>query len=176
MSNTKVPSFRFGESIADDSSYRIKERITPIAVGTSSNGALEDPLAVPRQIMPAVRRKVGLSSQLSGSFQLLQKWQGTVLSVDGDGEEFRAEITDKTTPSNPLEWVTISFDDLSFSDLPLLRKGAIFYWTIGYGIDKSGTKEKKSLLKFSRLKGFSKGDVEKAKAKAGQLLELFGAR
>ncbi|WP_339673886.1 hypothetical protein [Dasania marina] len=173
--DTVLPNYRYGESVVSNSGYKVKENITARRVDTSSNGQVNDTFdQANMDIMPAVSARVGVYKKLSGSFQLLQKWQGLVLSIDEDKEEFDAEIADKTDPANPLEKVTISFDELSISDLSILREGAVFYWTIGYGVDSSGTKEKKSLLRISRLKGFSTSDIAKSESKADKLLELFG--
>jgi hypothetical protein len=106
--------------------------------------------------------------------QILQKWQGTVWSIDEVLNEFTAQIVDKTNPDNPIELVTISNDELSNQSLSLLNVGAIFYWSIGYEL-KGATKKKTSVIHFSRLKNFSSRHITEAKEYGQELEELFSA-
>jgi hypothetical protein len=116
-----------------------------------------------------------VSSQTkSERFQVLQKWSGKVTQVNDSAEELIAELADKTTPSNPIEVVTISFEDLSFSDLARVRAGALFTWSIGYEY-RGATKKKSSAIHFSRLQTFNRSDREAAKKKAQSFLELIRA-
>src|SRR5882672_4841286 len=59
----------------------------------------------------------------------LQSWEGTVTDVLKDS--FAARLADKTS-AGPQEEAAFPFDEVSRDDLHFIKKGAVFYWTIGY--------------------------------------------
>ncbi|QZT35653.1 hypothetical protein K5X82_09995 [Halosquirtibacter xylanolyticus] len=90
-------------------------------------------------------------------FKQSQHWIGVVEQIDGD--EFTAKLEDKVTKGT---YEIASFDiyDVSPSDIELLNKGAIFYWSVGYASD-NGQIEKRSLLRFKRSVAFTEDDVNR---------------
>jgi hypothetical protein len=104
-------------------------------------------------------------------FELLQQWEGTVTEV-GEGE-FTAKICDLTDPSRPDEIVSLASDEVSAGDLPLLKPGAVFYWSIGYETEL-GQKRRVSALRFRRLPAWSRKAVEEVARDAAELKRLFG--
>ncbi len=101
---------------------------------------------------------------VSRTFELLQQWEGTVLTVE-DGE-FTARLADLTVLNNPLEEATFSVRDVSPCDRPLLESGAVFYWSIGYEITEYGMHRRVSTIRFRRLPAWTRHDVESARREA----------
>lgn len=134
---------------------------------TSSEFFVENPDAI-------VTKKPFPSRNLKARFEVLQKWVGKVVDINSDEEEFTAEIVDKTDLNNPEELVVLNFEEVSPADSFLLSKGAIFSWTIGYEY-RGTTKNKSSIIRFSRLKGFSEQSKKKAEIDTKSFLELLHA-
>jgi hypothetical protein len=105
-------------------------------------------------------------------FIVLQKWEGTVVSVDGDA--FTAVMRDLADPSRPDEQMTLSLEEIAPSDRDLLEPGAILYWSLGYRETLSGSRERVALLRFRRLPVWTRGDLREVERKARRLGELFG--
>ena len=78
----------------------------------------------------------------------VQKWKGIVLSIKQN--YFTVKLFDLTNPSNSYELGELETDDISPEDKPLLKIGAIFYWTVGHFME-NGQVVKKSILRFQRL-------------------------
>ena len=54
------------------------------------------------------------------------------------------------------------------------RKGAIFYWSIGYNDAPGEPRRRVSQIRFRRLSALSRHELERAASEARQLAELFG--
>lgn len=86
----------------------------------------------------------------------LQKWEGFVLEV---GEStFRARLKNLSTPGYDEE-VEFPFDDLMSEDVPLVERGAPFYWSIGRRFGKTGQMTRYSFIRFKRLPRWEKQDL-----------------
>lgn len=105
------------------------------------------------------------------AFQLLQLWEGKVIRVGKDN--FTAILMDKSNPSKPEEEVIIDLQEVSEDDLPLLRPGAILYWSIGYEEDLGRPRQRVSRIRLRRLPGWTKRELDEAKRKAAKLSDLF---
>jgi hypothetical protein len=105
-------------------------------------------------------------------FLVLQKWEGTVAKISA--KEFVASIRDLTNPSLPQEEATFLLDEVPDADRSLMTRGAIFYWAIGYEVNLSGQRKRVSTLRFRRLPGWTRSEIESVRQKAGKLEELFG--
>lgn len=98
-------------------------------------------------------------------FEPLQEWEGYVTEVAE--MEFSANLVDKTRGHNTEdEEATFAIEDVSDSDLELVRPGAIFRWSIGYLREREGTKRRISQLVFRRLPAWSSNDVQRSRAVA----------
>ncbi len=120
-------------------------------------------------IFKQVERVIAVPSlnQPSGRFQKLQQYEGDVLSV---GEsDFTARLTDLTDRDRQRLEATFSTEEVSESDKPLLREGAVFYWIIGYKDEPNGQRTTSQLLRFRRLPVWSKRDLERLQARADEL-------
>jgi hypothetical protein len=104
-------------------------------------------------------------------FHLFQLWEGKVIRV-GD-EDFTAILMDKSSPDNPEEEVVIDRLEVPKDDQPLLRPGAIFYWSIGYEDEPGRPRRRVSQIRLRRLPGWTKRELARAKHKAAQLADLF---
>jgi len=110
-------------------------------------------------------------SPLKGKFKLLQLWEGRV--VDIRNQEFDAIITDKTNTDFPDELVTIDKNEIAPDDLPLLRLGTVFYWSVGY-LDYPGRgRVRESKMRFRRLKGWTQKEVEQARRVGKEFAKFF---
>ena len=161
-----------GESFDDGPEYLIPERI-PIENREGSQAvqsdldnppltelALDDIIVAPRYLSP-----------LKGKFNLLQLWEGRVIDIRND--EFDAIISDKTNSDFPDELVTIDAVEITPDDLPLLKKGAVFYWSVGY-LDYPGRgRARESKIRFRRLKGWTEKEIEHARRIGNQFAQFF---
>jgi hypothetical protein len=103
--------------------------------------------------------------------KLLQLWEGRVSSVAHN--EFTAVVTDKTDPKNPDEEVTISLDELGEEDVPLVRAGAVFYWSVRYEQDVGMPRQRVTRIRFRRLSGWNQTERERAEEFARQARALW---
>jgi len=99
-------------------------------------------------------------------------WECTVVSV---GEtSFAATLRSLRDPIDIDKEAEIPNDDIMPDDLELLQPGAVFYWTIGYDVSPGGTRKRSSQVKFRRLPAWTKKDIERVRAQASELFEMFG--
>lgn len=101
-----------------------------------------------------------------GRFVLARQWEGVVAEV-GDAS-FVAVIKDLSDPRIEEEDVELSINGVRADDLPLLKPGAVFYWSIG-DEDTPRGRERKSLVVFRRLPGWTERDLQRVKARAAAL-------
>jgi hypothetical protein len=86
----------------------------------------------------------------------LQSWEGRVLDVLKDS--FVAIVTDLTMPGVE-EQVELDLEEVTPDDLPLVRPGAVFYWSIGYRDEPSRSRSRVSVIRFRRLPRWSEREV-----------------
>lgn len=104
-------------------------------------------------------------------FISLQKWQGVILDVFE--ETFLARLSD-LDQQDPDEEAEILLDELSDDDLPLVSPGAVFYWHIGYHVDRSGQRKRASIIRFRRLPMWTAEEIEAARNDAEQTISRIG--
>ncbi|MCW9057284.1 MAG: hypothetical protein OQL11_00195 [Gammaproteobacteria bacterium] len=109
--------------------------------------------------------------KLTGSFQMLQLWEGYVVSVSD--EEMLCRIFDKTNEENPVEEVSIPLKEVEPAELPLVYAGSVFYWSIRYADQRGRGRARESLIRFRRLPPISVTSIEKSKARANYLEQFF---
>lgn len=115
--------------------------------------------------------KPSVRGRLPGHYELLQLWEGYVLSVSDN--EFQARIIDKTIPENPEEEVVLPIKEVTEEDIKLLEEGAVFYWSIRY-VDRPGEgRSRDSLIRLRRLPSITRKEIEIAKSEAKNLAALF---
>jgi hypothetical protein len=106
------------------------------------------------QEVPKFQDLVGVS--IKSYYGLAQHWIGIVESIEQNS--FVAKLEDKTNQGT-YEIATFEISEVSQSDRPLLSKGAIFYWSVGFATE-NGQIEKRSLLRFKRSVDFTDEDLD----------------
>jgi hypothetical protein len=109
-------------------------------------------------------------SPLGYRFDVRQQWEGIVTSVDRD--EFSVVLRDVIRRNAPEFEAVLSIEEISEDDLPLLKEGAVLYWTIGYKT-RAGTTERVSTIRLRRLPAWSRSDLERVQRQAHELDEMF---
>ncbi|MGI2067835.1 hypothetical protein [Shewanella sp. MF08487] len=169
FSSSKPKTFPIESEVIDFSFHR---QISSTEIPNSIKQTTEIISPVDLDTNNIIAKSTNSYVRVSDKVQVLQKWEGVVLSIDHVNEEFTAQLIDKTSPINPDEIVVMSTEEISISDTCLLKEGAIFYWSIGY-LFRGSTKSKNSAIHFSRLKGFTSKEIELAKEQGSHLEALF---
>lgn len=113
--------------------------------------------------------------EIKSVFRLLQMWEGRVLYVDNNNQEFSAIITDKTNPAMADEKVSLSIEEISPNDLSLLKEGAVFYWSIGYADYPGRPRTRESRIRFRRLPKWSFQELNQARETGANLAKFFSS-
>jgi len=117
---------------------------------------------------PVVIRSKSFGTEV---FNLLQRWDGIVQSVDV--ESVRAIIYDRTNQDNPEEGVVLELAEIPPEDLHLAKPGAVFYWSIGY-VEGPGTpRQRVSRIRFRRLPEWTKRELSDAETRTRDLLQAL---
>lgn len=122
---------------------------------------------------PAVVARLATAQRLTSAptrFDLRQQWEGTVAAVEGDS--FTVTLQDLTDPRVPEESAELFIEDVGESDRALIEPGAVFYWSVGYEDTPRG-RERKSIIRFRRLPGWSKQELSAVRAKTAELSDYF---
>lgn len=106
----------------------------------------------------------------TGTLKILGSWEGSVLQKHGD--MFVARLVD-TKGKHSDEEAEFSIEEVPKSDRDLIDAGAVFYWTIGFWDSISGLRSRVSQIRFRRLPVWSPLELERAKANASRLGQLF---
>lgn len=104
--------------------------------------------------------------------KLLQQWECVVIEVQPDC--VACEMHDLTDDSQPEEYAEVYLTEFSLFDRPLLQEGAVFYWSIGHEIKKTGNVRKYSELRVRRMPPLSKSKEREITKRAEHLKKLFG--
>lgn len=120
------------------------------------------------QLLQSPRRAVIKPvSPSKGHFRLLQLWEGRIIEVRG--KEFTSIISDRTNPDFPDEEVTLDLEEVPIDDLPLIKPGAVFYWSVGYADHPGRPRVRESRIRLRRLPKWTQAELDRAKEKAEQL-------
>jgi len=139
-----------------DTSVRTKAKNTDFEYGEP----IQTPQLAPQFLKPLV-----------GRFKLLQLWEGRITEITEN--TFSARISDKTNPKLPDEIVTLDIEEISPSDLSLVKLGSVFYWSIRYADFPGRGRSKESKIRFRRLPNWTKKEVEKAIKTGTELASFF---
>lgn len=82
-------------------------------------------------------------------FRATKRWEGVVTKTVDD--HFMAELRDLDSPSNPVESVEISRQDVSPADQSLICDGSVFYWIVGQEMRAGGQIATVSEIRFQRM-------------------------
>lgn len=138
--------------------------------GTFDLVRLPYPLEVERPAGFTVLRE----SALEDRFELLQQWEGTIESITGD--TVTASLRDLTDRAQPEEIVDLPLEEFSPNDADLVAPGAVFYWSIGYRVTPTGTKERVSRVRMRRVPPPTRRQLERIAQDAAELASRFGLR
>jgi hypothetical protein len=109
--------------------------------------------------------------QIHQSIVSIQKWEGHVLQVLKNS--FAARLADLTSPVAE-EDAEFPLSKVSADDLPLVREGAVFYWSIVDHTDLTGRLHTISTLRFRRLPPWTPEEIQKASLEAKKIAKLLG--
>ena len=112
-----------------------------------------------------------LKHQKTTMFTSLKKWRGVVLKTYKDCFLCRLVDQDGNSPDEEAE---ILLTEISDEDLQLIDIGAVFYWSIGYQINPSGTRTRSSIIRFRRLPVWRSEELSEAQKKAEKTLITLG--
>ena len=110
-------------------------------------------------------------SQRATMFRSFIKWRGVVLKIYEDCFLCRLVDQDGNSPDEEAE---ILLTEISDEDLQLIDIGAVFYWSIGYQINPSGTRTRSSIIRFRRLPVWRSEELSEAQKKAEKTLIALG--
>ena len=97
-----------------------------------------------------------------------QKWIGHVINFNE--KAFTARLIDLTIGGTD-EIGEFELDEISIDDIKLIKKGASFYWSIGYAHSLNGQVTKESLLRFQRVVDFTNDDIDEALDRANDMIK-----
>ncbi len=72
-------------------------------------------------------------------------------------DHFVAIVSDRTNPALADEQVTLELEEVTSDDIPLLKPGAVFYWSIGYADYPGRPRVRESRVRFRRIPGMDRG-------------------
>lgn len=102
-----------------------------------------------------------------GHFFSLRKWEGVVESVHTTSFIARLKDVDQEVPD---ERVEIDYDELTnIDEKSLVHVGAVFSWTMGYSITRSGTRRRQAILIFRRMPMWTEQDIRQGDQDADEM-------
>ncbi len=145
------------ESLIVSEVRRIKNSIEPIEqYSVSGENVLEE------------LSQIRFLQNKSQTYSMLTKpWIGCVTDIKND--VFTAKLEDAVI-NGTHELAEFSISKISPEDLPLLSKGAIFYWSVGDVMNNSQLKEE-AILRFQRSNNWTEEELDEA---ADTAKEQFG--
>ncbi|MEM6738057.1 MAG: hypothetical protein AAF620_18510 [Bacteroidota bacterium] len=87
----------------------------------------------------------------------IEKWEGVV--TDFSTESIAANLISVFSGNSTEEVATIPLDWISDEDREYVKKGAVFYWSVGFETFK-GQRKRTSMIRFRRLPNFSKTHIQ----------------
>ena|SRR2546430_6947733 len=162
---------------------KIAIRKEALANASNENWLASPSAANPDPIFPSIPRHIGTEGPVrrpvvpdfrtipepaksADRFRVLQKFEAVVVEVLEDSFIARFEDSSRGGIEEEAE---IAFEEVSESDFPLLRPGAVFYWSIGYERKSFGQITRVSLIRFRRLPPLTEEELEGAQIRASLL-------
>lgn len=91
-------------------------------------------------------------------YKKTQHWTGVITKINSKQKIFYAKLIDKNS-GGTYEIAEFDFDEISTSDFSLVKKGAIFYYSLGYA-SNNGQIKKEAFLRFKRSVPFDAEEVD----------------
>lgn len=127
----------------------------------------------PRVPIPPIKNAKLHRLDLSSRLEVLNSWEGVVLSINNDDETFTARVHNLTSTMASDHEAVFSVDDVSSNDFDLLKVGGIFRWMVGYRKHSHGQRERISAIVFRRLPAWYDDDLANAVAEGTALASAF---
>jgi len=141
--------------------------MTRLPIGAADNADPTKIVSIPPPIPPMRPRP---------TFHALQEWEGYVVDVDIEDDEFVARLIDLTAGrSYESEEATIPLSELSEDDASRMVLGSIFRWVIGYKRSPEGTKERVSHIVFRDLPRVTEADLREGEEWARGVSAVFNS-
>ncbi len=96
-------------------------------------------------------------------FLASRKWEGAVISIED--ETFHARLVDMSEQAEDEE-AEFPISDVSDDDRALLQEGANFYFSVGYLVSESGSRQRCARMRFRRMPKWSPDEIIEAHARA----------
>jgi hypothetical protein len=87
-------------------------------------------------------------------------------------ETFTARLSSDTDLT--AEDAEFEIEEISRSDVELLEPGAVFYWNVGYRVDRGGRRARQSLISFRRLPAYSQAVLDEIAQDATAIADDLG--
>ncbi|MGB5158081.1 MAG: hypothetical protein WBN77_11690 [Desulfobacterales bacterium] len=175
MNTAVIYNYNPNESGSAPTDYQIPEHVPLDSTEGSISNQDEDELTTienpTSDVLPTPIRLAPPLSPLKGRFTLLQMWEGNIVEVRNS--EFDAIIIDRTNPDLSNELVTIDKFEISPDDNPLIKRGSVFYWSIGYSDYPGRGRIRESKIRFRRLKGWTEKEINHSKKIGKEFAEFF---
>jgi hypothetical protein len=104
-------------------------------------------------------------------FRSLKRWEGVVVGLTET--DLTARLTNLEKPSDFRIEAVIPLEEITDSDRDLVNEGAVFYWTIGYRIERSGQKSAVSTIRFRRLPVWTANDLQRLRKISSEYDAIF---
>ncbi|MEI8371276.1 MAG: hypothetical protein WCJ35_00415 [Planctomycetota bacterium] len=147
------------------------ETTTDRLVSRLSNGSATTMPGDGRKVSEPIRKDNLVIRFPTDHVKLLQQWECVVLRVHDDCVE--CEMHDLTDDSQPVECAELYLEEFNSFDKPLLCEGAVFYWSIGHEIKRTGQVRRYSELRVRRMPQLSSLKKREISERAKQLSELL---
>ena len=98
-------------------------------------------------------------------------WEGYVVSKNE--QTFSAHLKDISEENIAEEEAELPISDINEDDLPLFEEGVPFFFSVGYLISASGTRQRCSRIRFRRLPKWTSDEIIDAREKAEARLKRF---
>ncbi|MCV0439292.1 MAG: hypothetical protein K5880_11710 [Hydrogenophaga sp.] len=105
------------------------------------------------------------------AFIPLESWSGKIEEVDLKSRTYTATVISHDNGAQ--ESAEFGFDEISEDDLELVEPGAMFYWSVGYQIDIYRRRSTASVIRFKRIRHWTRKELEQATANASDDLAWF---
>ena len=102
---------------------------------------------------------------------MLQLWEGTVVRLAEDGT-LQVNLRDKSNKLPP-HYAEFDVANVDVQDRPLIKPGAVFYWTMYRTMTIHGTVETTQKIRFRRLPAWTRAQVRKIRESAAALASTF---
>jgi hypothetical protein len=136
--------------------------------GLSKDLNIVDGVRILDDLAPLERARLYHHTQ-SSRLEVLNTWEGAVISIDRQAQTFTARLYDLTNNTRDVSEAEFAIEDVSANDIDLLKVGGVFRWMIGYRKHSFGQRERISAIKFRRLPAWTFDDIKSAAAEGERL-------